>query len=277
VNYIRNALSGRGDFYLLRVVGGSTAAGLAVVSVVVDGVTGDFLLLTGLAAVVFAFPWHRLSALKAGPFEFSLEQGQIRGAIDGIEILGGEKGRIDETLARLAADTERARGSRVLWVDDDPRRIVGERRLFRSLEIETVTVATCRDAARKLFRDNDFDLVITSLVKSQEIKEMKDHPRNPGITFVQWLRGGDDESIRELIDDSQIPAKDTVTQNLAVLFYAALPPPDIRKAIQSLSGLDPETSTASSLDELLKKSIRLLADLRSNPIEVTPRKRVPTR
>jgi CheY-like chemotaxis protein len=276
VNRIRDALRGRDDFFLLRVVGGSTAAGLAIVSVAVDGVTGDFLLLAGLAAVVFAFPWHRLSALKAGPFELSLERGQIRGAIDSIEIGGVEKERVDETLARLTTDIERARGSRVLWVDDDPHRVVGERRLLRSLEIETVTVATCRDAARRLFRDNDFDLVITSLVKQGEIEEMRDHPRNPGITFVQWLRGEDDESIRELIDDPQIPVKDPVIKNLAVLFYVALPPSDIRRNIRPLTGLEPEADVASSLDELLKKGIRLLADLRSNPIEVTPRKRAPT-
>ena len=263
-----------GDFLLLRVVGGSTAALLAVITAATHGVNGAFLILTGAAAVVFAFPWQRLSALRAGPIEFSLEQGQIRGAIDAIDVHGTERERIDATLSRLATDIELARGSRVLWVDDKPRRLVGERRLFRALGIETVSVPTCRMAAETLVRDNDFDLLITSLEKAKEREEISDL-RNPGVLFVNWLRGNEDDGIRRLVGETvDVPVMDTVINNLAVVFYAAFPLAYIRETIQPLTAAEPTVEASRGLDELLRKSLRLLADLRSNPIEVSADKKV---
>lgn len=259
-------------------VGGSTAAVLAIVSVAVNGVNGDFLLLAGLAAVVFAFPWHRLSALKAGPFEFSLEQGQIKGAIDSIDVDGPEKGRIEGVLSRLAADIELARGGRVLWVDDEPKRVVGERRLLRALEIETVMVASCREAAEILKRDDDFDLLITSLEKETERKAIKD-AENPAVLFVQWLRGKESTGISELLGAE--PGKaidDPVVNSMAVIVYAAYDSlADIRTVIRPLNRLEPGVDASRSVDDLLRKAIRSLADYRSNPIEVSKDKKIPAR
>src|SRR5580765_414393 len=110
---IRKAVAGRNDFFFLRIVGGGTAAGLAIICLAIEGFNDTFLLLAGLAAVVLTFPWHRLSALRAGPFEFSLERGQIKGAIDSIEIGGSYRTRINEVLSRYVVEVDRARGSRV--------------------------------------------------------------------------------------------------------------------------------------------------------------------
>lgn len=271
---LRKLAARRDDFALFRVGGGLTAAALAVVSILADGFTNTALLLFGAAVLVLSFPWQRLSGLKAGPFEFSLERGQIRGAIDSIDVHGPEKERIESVLSRLASDVERARGSRVLWVDDKPGRVVGERRLFRALEIETVAVATCRDAALTLTRDNDFDLVITSLEKLPEAHAIKDL-QNPAVLFVQWLRGGAGEGIAELLgEEVRAPIDDAVTNNLAVIFYAAFPLRYIREKIEPLNSLEPAAEASRSLDDLLKKAIRSLADRRSNPIEVSLEKRV---
>lgn len=271
---LRDALNGRDDFLVLRLVGGATAAALAVLSAVVNGIDDVFLVLAGLAAIVLAFPWQRLSALRAGPFEFSLQSGQIRGAIDAIDVQGAEKARIDALLARLAADVEHARGSRILWVDDKPRRLVGERRLFRALEIETVAVPTCREAGETLMRDNDFDLVVTSLEKSKEREAMLSR-ENPAVLFGQWLRGDESEGIRALMGDRvESPIEDAILNNLAILFYAAFPLPYIREKMQPLAGYETPVDGTNSLEELLRKSIRLLADLRSNPIEVPASKKL---
>lgn len=259
---------------MFRVIGGATAAVLAVLSVIAHGLEGTSLLLFGVAAVVLTFPWQRLAGLKAGPFEFSLERGQIRGAIDSIDVHGPEKERIEGVLSRLAADVERARGSRILWVDDKPGRVVGERRLFRALEIETVVVASCRDAALTLARDNDFDLIITSLEKLPEAHAIDDL-RNPGVLFVRWLRGEKDQGILELLGENvPAPVDDAVINNLGVVFYAAFPLPYIREKIQPLNKLEPAAEASRSLDDLLKKAIRSLADRRSDPIEVSLEKRV---
>jgi CheY-like chemotaxis protein len=273
MQWFRKAFGRRDDFFLLRFVGGLTAAALAVVSLAANGVDQTFLFLAGLASLILAFPWQRLAALKAGPFEFSLSQGQVRWAIDSIATKGRDKERIDAVLTRLAPDIEQARGSRVLWVDDEPLRLLLERRLLRALEIETVTVLTCREAARTLLRDNDFDLVITSLVKEGEISKMA-HPRNPGVTFVQWLRGGNDESIRDLVGGWRTPVKDPVIRNLPVIFYAALSLGEIERAVRPLAGLEPGVEATSTVADLLTKTVRCLADRRSDPIEVKPMKTV---
>jgi hypothetical protein len=275
VRYFGRATVYHDDFFWLRVVGGTTAATLAVLSTVAHGIGSASLLLFGVAAVVLTFPWHRLAALKAGPFEFSLEQGQIRGAIDSIDLQGPEKERIERALSRLTADIELARGGRVLWVDDKPTRVVGERRLFRALGIKTVVVPTCRDAAMTLTRDNDFDLVITSLEKLGE-KHAIDDLRNPGVLFVRWLRGREDKGILELLgEDLGAKIDDAVINDLGVIFYAAFQSLTyVLETIQPLNELAPVPEASKSLDDLLKKAIRSLADRRSNPIEVSINKKV---
>ncbi|HKT84070.1 MAG TPA: hypothetical protein VJQ84_09580 [Solirubrobacterales bacterium] len=270
------ALGGSDDFFLLRVAGGSAAALLAALSGIVNGIDGTFLLLAGAAVILLAFPWHRLSALRAGPFEFSLEQGQIKGAIQSIDVGGTERERIEALLSRLAIDVERARGSRILWVDDKPTRVVGERRLFRALEVSSEIVPDCATAAAVLGRDNDFDLVVTSLEKQGEGRALQDGTRNPGVAFVEWLRGKDDAGIERLVgEEAEVPVKDAVVRGLPVVFYAAFPSLSyIQEKLQPLAALEPSAEAARTVDDLLKKTIRALADARSNPIEVSANKKV---
>lgn len=266
--WVRQALSRRDEFFWLRVVGGSTAIALALVTAIVNGIDEVFLIVAGIAALLLAFPWQRLSSLRAGPFEFSLEQGQIKGALEAIEIEGGEKQRLTHLLSRLATDVERARGSRVLWIDDIPLRILGERRLFRALDIETVVVTSSRDAAGTLKRDNDFDLIITSLEKATEKKLLSGNDdRRPGVVFVQWLRGVEDDAAKRLTGAGAIA--DPVINNIAVIYYTGFRNlTEIRRDIRAAAELGPGVEVARTFEDLLKKSIRALADARSHPIEV---------
>ena len=298
--------SQRDDFFALRIVVGFTAVGLAVVVVVVDGVHDAFLILVGIAALVFALPWQRLSGFKAGPFAFSLTEVQVEGAIKSIEIKGerisGErKERLEDLLSRLKVDIERARGSRVLWVDDEPHRVLPERRLLRSLGIGTVSIPYTRDATEMLWRDNDFDLVITSLYKSTERRTLTEEPskedrelgaedrrlegedrellrnegRKLGVLFVQWIRGGTNA-------DSIIPAlygkeiRDPLVNNLPVLFYvAAIKKELLWKEILPAAEQAPGVELAQKMDDFLATTIRLLADARSNPIPIQAEKMAP--
>lgn len=270
-------LEGRDDFFPLRVFGGTASALLAVVSAVIDGIDTTFLVLAAVSILLFTLPWSRLSSLRAGPFEFSLEQGQIRGAIDSIvNVAGEEKEKIESLFARLSTDIEQARGSRILWIDDRPRRVVGERRLLRSIELESEIVPTCAAAAETLCRDNDFDLVITSLEKQGEKQYLHDRTLSPGVTFVEWLRGRNDDDIRSLIGEfGETPIKDKVINRLPVIFYAAFPDlAYIQKKLQPLAGLPPAPLASRSIDDLLRKTIRTLADARSDPTEVNADKKV---
>jgi len=139
----------RDEFFPLRILGSLTAAALAVVDAIANEVNGSFFLLAGIAALVLTFPWQLLRTLKAGPFELSLEQGQVHGAVRSLAISADEpdekaEERFSDLLARLQPDIERARGSRVLWIDDKPHRVVGERRLFQAVGIETLVAIPVR-------------------------------------------------------------------------------------------------------------------------------------
>lgn len=293
---IRRAVAGRDEFFPLRVIGGTTATALAALSAVSDSVDSTTFILAGIAAVVFTFPWQRLAALKAGPFELSLERAQVKGAIDSVagaaakEVMksGGshaqaegvedvEREKLETLLSQLASEIERAHGGRILWVDDKPARVVAERRLFRALGIETVMVSSCREAGLILMRDNDFDLVITSLEKGAEREAREDikGEHDFALLFIGWLRGKTSSEIKELMGGAvDIPVKDTAVKNLVVIVYAAYPLSYIRKRIQSLSDLEPAVEGSATPDDLLKRVIRSLADLRSNPIETPPRKMI---
>jgi hypothetical protein len=264
----------RDEFFWLRVVGGATAIGLAITAIASDGVNATFLILAGAAAFVIAFPWQRLSGLKAGPLELSLTQGQIKAVVDSFEIEGEAKERLGRLLSRLKSDIELAKGGRVLWVDDVPHRVIAERRLFRALRIETVMIPSSRDAAEVLRRDNDFDLVITSLYKREEVKTLRKETvsddRRPGVLFVQWLRGTGDATIARIYGKE---IENKVVNNLPVIFYVAKVGMDkLRKAIVPAAELEPGVELSQKMEDFVAKAIRMLADARANPISVPAEK-----
>jgi CheY-like chemotaxis protein len=267
VERLRRAIEEGDDFFLFRIAGGTVAAALAIANTAVNGLATSSFLLFGISVIAFAFPWQRLSALKAGPIEFALAQEQVRGAVEAIELDGPEKERIERTLARLGPDLEQARGSRVLWVDDKPPRLLGERRVLRALEIETVIARTCREAARLLARDNDFDLLITSVVKSHERNSIKDGS-GPTVLFIRWLRGETSDGIDELLGGEKLKAEDPALHNLNVIVYAALSVAEIWERVRPVAGLQPPIDVCEQFDDLLVKAITTLADLRANPLTV---------
>jgi hypothetical protein len=89
--------------------------------------------LLGAALLILLIPIERLKSLKAGGIELSLDQPQVQGAIAG---LGLDRIHNEELRARLTLLQHQLgviRGSRVLWIDDRPHTILGERRLLRAL------------------------------------------------------------------------------------------------------------------------------------------------
>jgi CheY-like chemotaxis protein len=251
----------RDEFFPLRILGSLTAAGLAIADVIANEVDGSFFLLAGIAALVLTFPWQLLRTLKAGPFELSLEQGQVHGAVKSLAISADEpdddaEKEFTDLLTRLQPDIERARGSRVLWVDDQPRRVVGERTLFRALGIETLVAISTQEAMGRLERDNDFDLVITSLAREGE-KIAGDTVR-PGVRLVQSMRGHEDEVIKDM----------------PVIFYAAFPRKDLMTDTLPAVQLPKVEVSEPTRVELVKNVIRLLADESEKPVKVPPEKKV---
>src|SRR5438132_2092653 len=122
-----------------------------------------FVVLIGGALLLLLIPIERLKSLKAGGIELSLEQPQVQGAITGIRTNRIENEEIRSRLSRLQDQLALIHGSRVLWIDDNPRTILGERRLLRALGVAVVQAISTEEAEAILIKDEDFDLIITDV------------------------------------------------------------------------------------------------------------------
>lgn len=236
------------------------ALGLAVARLVFEDAGGrmdeTFFALLAAAALILLVPWERLTTLKAAGVELALEP-QVRGAVETLSLANPEAvddERLLAELRRLAPEIDKARGSRVLWIDDRPHEIVAERRLLRALGIEVVPASSSSEALRLLERDNDFDLVVSDVQRAGEsYKQTGGIPIHEGVNFVvASLRRDANELIR----------------SLPVLFYAAYPWPRLVEFTRPARELSPDPELANAPDALVTKTVRLLAEARSRPITV---------
>jgi CheY-like chemotaxis protein len=232
---------------------------LAFFDEVGDRMDATFLLLLAAAAAAVLMPWERLTSLKAGGVEFSLEQPQVRGAVQALGLDRVADERLKDQIERLNADIEKARGSRVLWIDDKPHEIVGERRLLRALGIQITMVTSSEMAMEFLARDNDFDLLITDVQRQgASWEETGGVAIHEGANFVVRLRRHPDEVIR----------------SLPVIFYAAY---EWNRLVEytraAREAPPPEPFITNSVEALVSKTFGLLASVRANPIVVGDKKK----
>jgi CheY-like chemotaxis protein len=214
--------------------------------------------------------WERLRGINVGGFEISLQQPQVKAAIGGLPIderqvefsgLTPEaiKDRLHRRLESLDREFQTVRGSRVLWIDDNPHNILGERRLLRALGIDVRPVRSSEQADEVLREDNDFDLIITD-VQRHGMSYMfvdKGEPIHEGVNFVVKLRKVKrDERIR----------------NLPVIFYGAYPWESLVQLTRPARELQPEPEISNSVDDLIPKVVRRLAEEGINPITVSAKK-----
>ena len=122
-----------------------------------------FLSLLGIAFLTLFFPWECIKTFKAGSIEFSLNQSQLIGALSGMKLSSIESKQIKDLLKKMAQDVEYMNNSRILWIDDNPHKLLGVRRLFRALWVN-ITMAISSDHAYEILQtDNDFDLFISDI------------------------------------------------------------------------------------------------------------------
>lgn len=220
-----------------------------------------FLLLLALAALILLFPWERLTSLKAAGIELSLEQPQIKGALEGLEMNRLENEQLKQKILSKAREIEQVQGSRIIWIDDKPHNIVGERRILRALGVQVVT-AVSSDMAEEIFtRDNDFDMIITDVQRKGESYKLNNGvPIHEGVNFIVKLR----------------QHVDPVIKTLPVTFYAAYDWPRLVEFTRPARETQPEPQICNTIAELLTKVLTTLSEVRSHPIKVRAEKR-PTR
>jgi len=237
---------------LLRVVIAAVAVILAGLRLVVfhgapENLDRTLLILFVTAVFVVVVPWERLKHFKAGGVEVELQQPQVQGALSGMVNVNQKELRRD--LLRLAPKIELAKGGRVLWLEDRPHNIVGERRFLRALGIEIIP-ATPLNVEEKISEDNDFDLIISDI---QWLDEEK-NPTYGGMEFVKKLRSEN---------------SDPVISSLPVVFYTAYDSEAISKIIQEVGiARFLKVEYAYSIRDLIAQVITFVAESRSNPIKV---------
>ena len=216
----------------------------------------------GLVAAAIALvllPIERLTSVKAAGVELSLSQPQITGAI---AVLGLDRIQSDELrdiLSRYKDVLPIVRGSRVLWVDDYPHAVLGERRLLRALGVDVTSADSSSKAEDTLRMDNDFDLLITDIQRTGDTYKITGgEPIHEGANLVIKLR---------------TQSADPVIKSMPVIFYAAYDRESLVSFTRKARELQPEAGIAASMLELLPKVLSTLAESRSKPLVVAQRKK----
>ena len=111
-----------------------------------------FFTLVTVALALLVIPLKSIKTLKAGGVELSLNAPHVQCAIDSLKLNPDENTtELRNKLHVLSHLLPVVTGSRLLWIDDRPETIIGERRLLRALGV-TVVPATSSDRACEILR-----------------------------------------------------------------------------------------------------------------------------
>lgn len=214
-----------------------------------------FILLLTIPPLAFLFPWHRLQTFKAVGIELILESPSARGAIAGLEMSASDNREIRRTLYKLRDAIEDSKGSRILWIDDHPEEILGERRILRAIGVQVVSANSTNSAKNILEEDNDFDLVISDMQRKSEPES--EYGRYGGIEYIKRLRNGNDP----------------VSANLPVVFYTAYKPDQVENILDQISARNLlDIHFCYSVEGLIKKVFLILPVARAEVTRVKSKK-----
>jgi len=211
-----------------------------------------------LSLFLILIPIENIKSLKAGGVEIELNDSQVKGAINSLDLSFADNKKIKSYISSIPShDLKSLSGSKVLWIDDKPNSILGERRLFRALGIQITAASSLEQIKRKIFDDSDFDLIISDI---QWIDE-----ENPsGVTY------GGIEAIRFL----RTELKDEVINSTHVIFYTAYPKSSIDLINSQTNFKEIENHSIShTILNLLETSIDKIVFSRKNPIIISSRKK----
>ncbi|WP_136591886.1 response regulator [Salinigranum halophilum] len=240
-----------------RVVVAAVALGLVGVRLLsveygarVDSTT---LFLLGTAAAVLLVPWERLESFRGGNVEITVTRPEVKAAVETLQLDSRlETEQLLATIETLGSDVDTARGGRVLWVDDNPHKLLGERRILRALGVTVTTAASSERAVAILDEDNDFDLLVSDVQRVGESYRYNDGNRiHEGVNFVCRLRDHADPNI----------------SRMRVIFYASYPWEKLVEYTRPARERLPEADLVNTSGDLIEGVVRNLAAVRTDPIE----------
>jgi CheY-like chemotaxis protein len=209
------------------------------------------------AILIYVIPWENIKTFKAAGFELTLEQSQVKSAIDGLGLDHVKNKVLLEQLSHLDAELQSIRGGKVLWIDDKPHPLIGVRRLLRALSIQIVSATSSTMASDILESDNDFDLIITDVQRKGESSALNgDYSILDGVDFILKLRKHQNSTIRAL----------------PVVFYAAYDWERLVRLTRPAREIQPEPDISNSVNDFIPKVVKRLAIARAQPISYSEEK-----
>lgn len=225
----------------------------------IDAVTLSLLAATLL---VLLAPIENLTNIKLAGIELVLSSAQVRGALEGA-LDRVTSASLREWLWNNKDKVAVAAGSRVLWVDDYPNEVLGERRILRALGVEVIPASTTEAAIALLREDADFDLLVTDVYRPGESYLATGFERSAeGTNFIVRLRSG---GVPELVD---IP----YASRIPTIVYAAFNAEGLAYYTAPLADLHPKPLVTNDVLSLLQGAIDLLGAARVEPIKTPARK-----
>lgn len=216
-----------------------------------------FFLVLGIAIILLIIPLNYIKSIKAGGIELILEQPQMKATLSSFG--DSENQKLKNQLINHEKNLSAIHRSRVLWIDDKPHDIRAERRLYRTLGIETISAISSEEAENILKTDNDFDLIITDVQRCGDT-----HKKTGGIKIH--------EGVNFIVKLRQQYTNETI-KNIPVIFYAAYDWPRLVEFTFPAKKLHKKTAICNSISDLLSKTIFFLVEERTL---VLPSKKIPT-
>jgi CheY-like chemotaxis protein len=203
------------------------------------------------AVLIHLVPIQRITTFKGAGVEFSVEQPQVKGAIDALTPNQVQNEELRKDLERLRDDLPLVRGSRVLWIDNSPDVIVAARRLLRALGVEIVPAVSSEMADEILARDKDFDLIVTDTQRpGNSYKFNNGIEIHEGVNYLVKLR----------------KTADPIVKQIPVIFFSAYDWDRLVMFTRPARETLPEPEITNSVNDLILKVVKRLAHERSRPL-----------
>ena len=123
-------------------------------------------------------------------------------------------------MIRNNADLFPILGARILWVDDNPQRLIPHRQLLRRLGVQVISVTSTDKAKEEIKRDSDFALVIQDAQRNgryEDAKELQRWASNEGKDDYNLLAPLIVYSFDPFREGVGVPPEDWITRDFGEL------------------------------------------------------------
>lgn len=221
-----------------------------------ESMDNTFLLLLITSIIIFFIPLDSIKSFKAAGVEIELFENKVKNAIDGLDIKQIENEQLLKTILKYRNEIEVIKGSRILWIDDTPHAILGERRILRAIGLDIYSSNNRQTTLNVIERDTDFDLIISDIQWKKNIDTMSVY--YGGIELIQEIRNN---------------FKSESIGSIKTIFYTSYTEQQIKIIDKQTNFLSIENSTLCfTIEELIIKVIESLKVIREKPIKVSSKK-----